>query len=115
MDDGEDDDVVAGPDLVEDAVGVGGDLADLGVAEIGDDTAEPRQLGEYAGLLDEFLRNLPGVGRRVAGDSVVDGFEIGFGRIRPSHHVSISRFKSSWLVVWPCLAASRPLRILSST
>ena len=79
MDDGEDDDVVAGPDLVEDAVGVGGDLADVVVAEFGDDAAEPGQPGEYAGLLDDDLRDLLGVVRRVAGDGVVDGFEIGSG------------------------------------
>lgn len=53
MDDAEDDDIVAASDLVKDAVGVGGNLANVLVAERGDDAAEPRQLGERVGFIDE--------------------------------------------------------------
>jgi hypothetical protein len=62
VDDGEDDDVIA---------------------ELGDDAAYPRQLGEHVGFIDEFPGNLLRVVSRVAGDVVVDGFEIDFGLIRP--------------------------------
>lgn len=61
MDDGEDDDGIAGLDLVEDAVRVSGDLADVLVTELGDDAAEPRQLGEVVGFIDEFPGDLLGV------------------------------------------------------
>ena len=55
MDDGEDDDIITGLDFVEDPVGVSRNLADVVVAELGDDAAEPRQLGERVGLLETFL------------------------------------------------------------
>ena len=70
---------------------------------------------EGVGLSDDVVNDLFGVIAGIGSDEVVDGPEVGLGRLGPDHHDLISAFKSSLLMVWPCSAASWPLRILSST
>ena len=68
-----------------------------------------------AGLGGDLLGDFPGVVRGVLSDVVEDAAQVAPGLMRPFHHCSSSRKRSSWAMVRPASTSSRPLRTLSST
>ena len=89
-----DDEYLALAQVIEDAPGIGGNLGHLLVVEFGDfAAAEGRGLyavGEAPNLACDGL----GVLRRIFGDVIVKGFEVGAGALRPVHHDAVTTARS---------------------
>jgi len=64
-----------------------------------DQPENARQLVEHIGLRYHILGDLLDVMLGIVGDKIIDGSGIGLGRVRPDYQDSISRFKSSLVVV----------------
>ena len=86
-------------DLIDDSVGVEGQFSHLIIVEFRNLFSALGQLLQIIGFLADILDDLLGIVSGVVSDKIMDGTQIGLGRLRPDHHESISRFNSSLVTV----------------
>src|ERR1035437_4576441 len=117
MDDGRDSHLVPG-DLVDDAIAVCEDLANVLVVKLGNYAAHVGELGQASRLGKNDPNDGSSVGFGISGDICRDGFDVIDRARRPDYCMShLPSFSSacSWVSVPSVRAASSPLRTFSIT